>query len=344
MRAVLILNPTSGISSLAETAEAAGSNEERILAGLCAYDIEPEVCYTTPEDPGEGLARKAADEHADLVIAAGGDGTIHAVVSGLIGRETTLGIIPMGTMNNLAHSLAIPLSVEAACAIVAKGETRAVDVGQINGQAFIEVAGIGIEAALFPAAEEFKSHDFLSMLRGVIHGLLTLLAYQPTKLRISFDEKRRRPYEAIQVTICNAPYYGVHFQVAPNALMDDGLLDVVIYKTFSKLEYLRHAISISQGRRVLQPRVTHRRVKSLRISADQPLEVQADGLPHGHTPVVVTLAPAALRVRVPPASAPGLMPTPPRASCAKLRANKEKRSMQKEKKGINYGKQSNSTR
>lgn len=318
MRTVLILNPTSGVSPLAETLDPAESNEAMILSGLRSYEIEPEVWYTTPEDPGEGMAKKAADEHADLVIAAGGDGTIHAVASGLIGRETTLGIIPMGTMNNLAHSLAIPLPVEAACAIVAKGETRAIDVGQINGQTFIEVAGIGIEAALFPAAEEFKSPGFLSMVRGVIDGLLALLAYQPTKLRISFDEKKQRPYEAIQVTICNAPYYGAHFQVAPDAVMDDGLLDVVIYKTFSKLEYLQHAISISQGRRVFQPKVTHRRVKSLRISADQPLEIQADGLPHGHTPAAVTIAPAALRVRVPPANAPGLMPASPVTSRAKL--------------------------
>jgi diacylglycerol kinase family enzyme len=88
--------------------------------------------------------------------------------------------------------------------------------------------------------------------------------------------------------------------------MDDGLLDVVIYKTFSKLEYLRHAISITQGRRVFQPKITHRRVKSLRINTDYPVEVQADGLPHGHTPAVVRVVPGVLRVRVPTTDVPGL--------------------------------------
>ncbi|HBE29501.1 MAG TPA: hypothetical protein DDW25_11490, partial [Ktedonobacter sp.] len=100
------------------------------MRGLRSYGIEPEVQYTTPEDAGKGLATKAADEGAELIIAAGGDGTIHAVASGLIERKSTLGIIPMGTMNNLAHSLGIPLPIEAACAIIAKGETRAIDVGK----------------------------------------------------------------------------------------------------------------------------------------------------------------------------------------------------------------------
>lgn len=318
MRSILILNPTSGVSPLAEIHDTPESTEELILARLRAYNIEPEVWHTTLEDSGESMAKQAADEHVDLVIAAGGDGTIHAVASGLVGRDTTLGIIPLGTMNNLALSLGIPQPVEAACAIIAGGETRAIDVGQINGQTFIEVAGIGIEAALFPAAEEFKSPGFLSTLRGVINGLLTLMTYQPTRLRIAFDDKKRRPYQAIQVTICNAPYYGAHFQVAPNAVMDDGLLDVVIYKTFSKLEYLQHAISISQGRRVFQPKITHRRVKSLRISTEHPVEIQADGLPHGHTPAVITVAPGALRVRIPAVSAPGLSHESPAESNATL--------------------------
>jgi YegS/Rv2252/BmrU family lipid kinase len=304
---------------MAETHNTSETNEEMILAGLHTYDIEPEVWYTTSEDAGEELATRAADEHTDLVIAAGGDGTIHAVASGLIGRESTLGIIPLGTMNNLAHSLGIPLQVEAACAIIAKGETRAIDVGKINEQVFIEVAGIGLEAALFPAAEEIMRSGILSTVRGVFSGLFTLFAFQTIKLKISFDDKKRRPYEAIQVTICNAPYYGAHFQIATNIVMDDGELDVVIYKNFSKLEYIQHAISISQGRRVFQPKITHRRVKSLRITADHPVEIQADGLPYGYTPATVTITPGALRVRTPTTNSPGLQDEPLAEQVSSLR-------------------------
>jgi len=101
-RTVLILNPVAGKSRLAETQEEPISIEEDLSTALRIDDIEPEVWLTTLEDPGEGLARKAADDHVDLIIAAGGDGTIHAVASGLMSRESTLGIIPMGTLNNLA--------------------------------------------------------------------------------------------------------------------------------------------------------------------------------------------------------------------------------------------------
>jgi diacylglycerol kinase (ATP) len=311
MRSVLILNPVSGESAIAEAEshaehEQLETSEDAILHGLQAHNITPDVWYTTPEDPGAGLANKAVDEGRELVIVAGGDGTVHAVASALIGRECVLGIIPMGSMNNLAHSLGIPLPIDEACAVIATGEPQSIDVGQINGQAFIEVAGVGLEAALFPAAEEFKTPGLLMTIRGVLDGLRTLLAFKPARLKISFDGTSGRPYDAIQVTICNAPYYGLHFQVAPDAVMDDGLLDIVIYSHFSKLEYLLHSVSISQGRRVYQPKITHRRAKTLRISANERVEVQADGFPHGFTPVEVKVMPGALRVLSQSAHAPGL--------------------------------------
>jgi len=306
MRTVLILNPTSGVSTVTEKHMSSEETEKVILTALKSYGIEPELYHTTPEDTGQGLAARAAAEHAELVIAAGGDGTIHAVANGLIGTQSTLGIIPMGTMNNLAHSLNIPDTIPAACVAIATGETRTIDVGKINGQVFLEVAGIGLEAALFPAAEEIKSPGLLSTLHGAISGLRTLLNFKPVKLRIMFDERQRHPYNAIQVTICNAPYYGAHLEVVPNVLMDDGLLDVVIYRNFSKLEYMRHAISISQGKRPFQPKITHRRVTALRINTDQPVELQADGVPQGTTPAEVTVLPGVLRVRVPGLAAPEL--------------------------------------
>jgi diacylglycerol kinase (ATP) len=299
MRAVLIMNPASGMSVMAAGAGTAEKHEEVILAALRTHGIEAELRYTTPEDLGERLATQAAAEQADVVIAAGGDGTIHKVAAGLIGSQSALGIIALGTMNNLAHSLHIPETIEEACAAVATGETIAIDAGKINDQCFFEVAGIGLEAALFPSAEEVKKAGVRSTLHGIISGLLISLAYKPAKLRISIDEQGHHPYYALQVTICNSRYYGPQFELVPDALMDDGLLDVVIFKNFSKLEYMRHVISIVLGKRAYQPKALHHRVKSLRINADHPVEIQADGLPHGYTPATVTVLPGALRVRVP---------------------------------------------
>ncbi|HZO70685.1 MAG TPA: diacylglycerol kinase family protein [Ktedonobacteraceae bacterium] len=299
MKTILILNPVSGTSMMASSDHAPEDNETVILAALREYDIIPEVWHTTEEDPGKELAKKAADEGAELVIAAGGDGTIHAVAGGLIGTKSTLGIIATGTMNNLARSLQISEEIRQACQVIAQGDIKQVDVGQINGHVFLEVAGIGLDAALFPAAEEIKTAGVLSTMRGVVGGLFKLFTFRPTRMKITFDDHKSRSYHAIQVTICNSPSYGAHLQVAPEALMDDGLLDVVIYKNFSKLEYIRHAISISQGRRTLQPGISHHRSRSLQVTSDEPIEFHADGIPHGYTPASVKVVAGALRVRIP---------------------------------------------
>ena len=306
MKAVMIVNPTSGISTVTEKRMSPEETERIVVEALRAYGIEPKIYYTSPEDTGQGLAKRAAEEHAELVIVMGGDGTIHAVARGLVGTQSVLGIIPTGTMNNLSHSLNIPDTIPDACTAIVKGETRTIDVGKINDHVFLEVAGIGLEAALFPAAEEIKHRGLLSNIHGAITGLKILLSFKPTRLRITIDERQRKPYHALQVTICNAPFYGAHMQIAPEALMDDGLLDVVIYRNFSKFEYLRNAISISQGRRPYQPKLKYLRVQSLRVDADQPMEIQADGELLGKTPAFVTVLPGALRVRVSGKAAPGL--------------------------------------
>jgi diacylglycerol kinase (ATP) len=306
MRTILILNPASGASALAPDHHTLEENEEAIIASLHAAGLEPEIRYTTPEDPGQGLARQAAQEGADLVIAAGGDGTLHSVACGLIGTKSTLGIIAIGTMNNVAYSLAIPEDIAEACEIIAHGATCYIDVGKINGYHFLEVAGIGLEAALFPAAEEFKSPGLLSSLDGAIRGLLTLFRFQPTRFRASFDGRQAHSFKAIQISVCNTPYYGAHLRFAPEAIMDDGLLDVLIYKNFSKLAYIRHAISISQGRWALEPQVSHRKAKAITIQADQPVEIHADGEIKGYTPATIVVEPGVLRVRVPKRVVAGL--------------------------------------
>jgi diacylglycerol kinase family enzyme len=209
-------------------------------------------------------------------------------------------------MNNLAHSLNIPDTVPAACYTVLNGITRAIDTGKINDHPFLEVAGVGMEAALFPSAEEIKQPGLFSTLRGALSGLKTIFFYQDARVRIEIDGNKQKMYTALQVTICNSPFYGAHLQVAPQILMDDGLLDVVVYSNFSKVEYLRHAVSISQGRRPYQPKIKHLRARSLRISADKPLELQADGEPLGYTPAEVTVLPASLRIRTSGKEAPGL--------------------------------------
>ncbi len=299
MRAILILNPTAGSSAFAANHESEDDLQTQIVAALQMHNIETEVWYTTLEDAGTGLAQQAVAKSADIVIAAGGDGTLHAVASGLIRSNSVLGIIPVGTMNNVAHSLQIPEDIGQACEIIANGHTRQIDVGIVNGNIFLEVAGIGLEAALFPAAEEIKAKGLPSTIRGIFDGLRTLFVFQPSRFTISFDQKQKRRVNAIQISVCNSPYYGAHLRFAPRARMDDGFLDILIYRNFSKFAYLLHAISISQGRRVLQPKVSSRKIKTVSISSEHPVMVHVDGEQKGTTPVEIRVEPAVLQVRVP---------------------------------------------
>lgn len=310
MRTVLIINPTAGSSALAESNHPEQTIESTIVNTLQEYGYEVAVRHTTPDDAGHELARQAVEEGAELIIAAGGDGTIHAVASALVGNNSTLAIVPVGTMNNIARSLEIPEDIKQACQIIAQGETRTIDVGTVNGNVFLEVVGIGLEAAIFPAAEEIKQRGWRSTLHGIVESIKTLFSFQPARFTISFDRHKKRSYRALQISICNTPYYGARLQFAPQAVMDDGLLDVLIYSNFSKIEFIRHAIAISQGKRDFTPHLRQRKVQTLSISSKPPVKIHADGEPVGITPATITIRPGVLRVRVPQQIARGTNVTP----------------------------------
>ncbi len=305
MRTVLIVNPTAGISTITEHRMSPEETEQALLEGLRANGIEPALLHTTLEERGWGLAARAAQEGTELVIAAGGDGTIHAVASGLVGTASVLGIIPTGTLNNLARSLQIPDTIQAACRAIANGETRAIDVGMINEHAFLEVAGVGLEASLAPAGEEIKQPGLLSIIHGILRALKTFFGFKAVRMKIAVDGGAPRLYHTFQVTICNAPSYALHLQLAPHILMDDGLLDVVVYQNLGKFAYLRHVLSM-RWRRPPRPNIKHLRVRSLCVIPAVSMEIHADGEPGGFTPAEIVVRPAALRIRGVGKDAPGL--------------------------------------
>ncbi len=307
MRTALILNPAAGASNQASHAAEEEELPVRLLNTLRELGMDAEIYYTDADDPGQGIAKKLAAEQVELIVAVGGDGTIHSVAHGIMGSDSILGVIPAGTMNNLAHSLGIPTDIEAACAVLTEGRVYTVDIGSINQHPFLEVAGVGLEAALFPAAEEVKSHNFLSTIKGIVGGLWTLIMFRPPRVRVTFEDEKPRTYRAIQITVCNAPYYGAHLSIAPDIFLNDGWLDVFLYTNFSKSEFLRHAFAISQGRRPFMPGLLRRRVKKVRFSTQEPVELQADGVAQGFTPAHIEIHSMALRVQAPVVPGSGLL-------------------------------------
>lgn len=310
MPGFLLYNASSGCAAKHPAAQ--------LLAALRAGGQDVRLHEFVEGDDPTRLAAEAVAEGATWVAVAGGDGTVEAAAKALFGTDLPLGVIPCGTYNNFALSTAIPTDPLEACAVIAAGQTRVVDVGLVNGEPFFECVGVGLDAALFSLGEEvksgsiFKTWDFFRRAaRYPLHRFEIELdrpfgeALVPTpgtasqrRLQRAFRAVRERKLHvrAWMITVSNGPYYGMNFAVAPGARMDDALLTIVIFKRFSKLRLWWHFFSISSGRKIPSPRLITLRATRIRIRHRRPQHVHADGQPVNTWPVEITLQHRGLRV------------------------------------------------
>ena len=276
-----------------------GTGEENVIdllsTKLSALGIQVTADILTPDEPGGQVARAAVAEGFNLIIAAGGDGTLHEIARGLLDTKATLGIIPFGTMNNIAASLNIPNDLDAACAIIAHGKQQNMDVGMINGQPFLEAVSIGFEVPLFSLGEQTRHRGIGGMVQAGLGLARALVQARPHGITIDLDGQRKL-VRAQEITICNTPRYGLGFAAAPDALVDDGLLDVVIARHARRWDIIRHYWSIMNGRRELDTRIQIRRAKRIRLSSKYLMPVAADGEPAGSLPTSISVAPHRLHV------------------------------------------------
>lgn len=295
MHTRLIVNPTSGPAEKPELFT-------DLVDALQTQGIQADLCTTTPDEDGEGLAAAAAKAGAKLVIVAGGDGTIEAVARGLVHTQTTLGILPLGTRNNIAASLKIPSDLTQAIQTLVEGERDRFDLGKANNSYFMEVVGVGLEASLFPCGDEVKEgikNNYLVALKSLFSGVKTFLQFRPHRLVLRFDGRRIRRLRTLQVNICNSPRYGVEFALAPEAKMNDGRLDVIYLDNPSKWDHLRHFFTAMRGEQLPHERLKTYRASKIEVRSYPPLDVHADGECLGTTPVTVEVIPRALWICVP---------------------------------------------
>ncbi len=292
-RVALILSPESGGHDNMQRVSA-------IVSTLHQHGVQPQVFVTTPQEAHE-LARQAVRRGATLIIAGGGDGTIEAVARALIHTATTLGLLRMGTYNNVCDSLHIPDDLDQAVETIVDGETQGIDVGQVGDFYFLEEVGVGLEAALFPIGDRLKDGG-LAALPAVWCGLRILKGFRVPTLAISLDGQHPMRLRALQISVSNTPHYGMNFWVAPEAALNDGWLDVVYLDTPSKWADLRYFRAITRGPQAAEGRLRVYQAGRIEITSDTPLPVHADDVPLGHTPVTIKAVPGALRVRVPTAT------------------------------------------
>lgn len=329
-RARLVMNPVSGDT------EPNPMKLPDIVSAMEAENIRADIAFTKPDESPALIAKRAVDEGYDMVVVAGGDGTVSEVAKGLIHAPIPLGIIPIGTFNNIARSLDLPTELQAACSVLAEGRIRTIDVGQANDEHyFFEAAGVGLDAALFPLGEEIKGGRWGRLFQA---ARLTM-DYKPARVRIQFDrpvaEARLKPLgkrrlfrhrrltpgvravvvSALLITIANGPYYGTGFTVAPDAQLDDRFLTISVFRDFSKWELMRHFWSISKGQYHYSPKIDSFKASEVRLSSLQHLPVHIDGHPIGELPVTLKTVPHALKVIVPTTATPHYQrqedPSPP---------------------------------
>jgi diacylglycerol kinase (ATP) len=232
----------------------------------------------------------------DLVVAAGGDGSVGLIATQLLGSETALAVLPLGSVMNVARSLGIPRDLDEAADAIATGEVRRIDVGEARGRPFFEAGSVGMNAAVFRAAQAFDSGDWSAIVRTI----WTAIRYRPARMSVDLDDRRIRT-RALMVTVSNGPYTGAGMTVAPDARLDDGLFDVQVFRRLSKPRLLRHLASIAFGRYRYAPEIETYRSRFVRIEGASPLPSRADSRDLGTTPVEFSIRPGVLRVVVPTA-------------------------------------------
>lgn len=305
---LLLVNPSSGGKPAAPGTEVERPDPAAMADSLRRSGLEVDL-HVLAEDDDPGRLAAAAAERGHDVVVAGGDGTVRPVATALVDSQARLGIVPLGSWNNIARGSGIPQDPAAALAVIVAGSAREVDVGLAwhpaaenasawdpppDAAAFFEAAGVGLDAAGFGAAKAGERHGTWSALRQGWRAL----RLRRTPMRLTVDGRRLRT-AAPAVTVCNGPYHGLGFAVAPDADPADGLLNLVVFSGMGRLDVIRHFLAVARGRPRREPRVRYLTARQIRVEGVSPLPVHADGEPFGSTPVAFAVRPGVLRIFAP---------------------------------------------
>ena len=295
MNVLAIVNPLSGARAHPEIAARRVALLQQRFAAL---GIDGTVRLTERAHHASEMAEEAVRAGVSSVVAWGGDGTVNEVASALVDSGTILGVIPAGSGNGFAHALRLPHDARQAIEIALSADAKPVDVGEIDGRRFFNIAGIGLDAAV---AERFNQQD--QGKRGMVPylkiGLGEAFRYRGNRYRVWLDG-RVFETDALVIAFANGMEYGNGARIAPHALVDDGRLEAVVVEDRSPMARLwvaRHLLTRTPQR---ASGVRFQSVVQATVETDRPIAYHVDGEPgRGGTTVAVRVRPGALRVRVP---------------------------------------------
>jgi membrane-associated phospholipid phosphatase len=212
-------------------------------------------------------------------------------------------MLPLGSMMNIARALGIPRDIDAAARLLVDGQRRRIDVGEAHGVYFLESALIGLTADLFEVAAQLEEHEVGDAMRTMAR----VRRSHPVELSLTIDGQPISTH-GMMLTIANAPYTGIAYSLDPQALLNDGVMTLIVYRHFTKWELIRYLASTAFGRERQHPRVTGWPGRSFTVASSAPLLVRVDDFDVGTTPVEVQVVPNALQVMT--GTTPFLPPEP----------------------------------
>jgi YegS/Rv2252/BmrU family lipid kinase len=290
---VAIMNPKAG--------SAAGDAIRRALeACFAGGGARLEIYEVRDGDDLGAVVRERLARGVELVIAAGGDGTVSAVADALAGSGATLGILPMGTANVLARELEIPLDIDAAARLLVDDhDVVAIDAMRVGGRHYLTQVGVGLDALMIrdTPTEQKKRYGKLAYLWAAAKHLV---GFQPRRFTLEVDGQTIKR-SASEVVVANVGTLGQPpFRWGPDIRVDDGTLDVFVSKARTMIHYLRLAWHVATRQHKADPNVRYYKARrSVAIATRRPVPVQADGEVIGETPVSIEVAPGAIRVIAP---------------------------------------------
>ena len=302
-KTLLIYNPTAGPWDMTRSLQ-------RLAAHLEKAGWRVDLVQTQQPGDATQLSRQGVAAAVDLVLVAGGDGTINEAANGLVGSSSALGIVPVGTGNILAHQLRMPiLSVVAPLYVkdvgdaLLKSRIQRVDAGVVNERFFVAWAGLGLDAEI--AAQMEPRPRYAKRLRTipyVIAAFSIASAFRGVRSTVRVEGRTFRT-RTLMAVASNIQLYASFFNIAPSPRMDDGLLDIFIFKGLGFSYTLRHLVQFYGARHLHDPKVVHALARNVQVDTVPEVAIHLDGDPFGSTPARISLQPAALRLVV-PASAP----------------------------------------
>lgn len=269
-RARIIYNPTSG-------REAVRRELPEILRRFEQAGYETSTHCTVGSGDATHAAEIAAERKFDVVVAAGGDGTINEVLNGLAEHDhrPKLGIIPVGTTNDFARAIGVPRNIKKAIDVILDDFSKELDIGRVNEQYFVNIAGGGkLTELTYEVPSKLKT--MLGQLAYYLKGVEMIPSLRPTYVQIEYDGKSFEG-EVMVFLVSNTNSVGGLEKLAPDAYMDDGMFDLLIFKKVNLAELVRLASLAMKGNHINDPNVIYAKASRIKVLTDEKMQLNIDG-------------------------------------------------------------------